>query len=276
MKKNRETYLYLMIMFSFCLVVIGMKTEAGIGLKPVLAEKTDGGSHSFFQKQKETGAPIQDLAKLTEGLKTENILLQEWTYYAREQVTDLKSEQEVREYAEQLKKKFPEWQWTEKNTAESWELTAVSPTSNHHTEMLQIMATHTKQPLTAYTVYRVSGKQWNEASEAFFKSPEFENRHSDIFREKPTVFACVKGLYSDTIDRALPETAKKLLSGFKATEIEALKEETFMSVSAASPLFFDSIDTKNENMNLQIGLRSEGLGGKTTVVVGTPIITIEY
>ena len=29
-------------------------------------------------------------------------------------------------------------------------------------------------------------------------------------------------------------------------------------------------------MNLQLGLRKQGMGGKTTLVVGTPIITIEY
>ncbi|WP_251554672.1 YwmB family TATA-box binding protein [Neobacillus muris] len=272
MKKNRETYLYAIILFCFCLVVIGNKTtEAGSSLEQPLAEKTDSVSRSFFQKN------AQDLAKISEVFDAENILLQEWTYYAREQATDFKSEDDVKEYAETLKKKFPDWQWTEKNTAESWELTAVSPTSNHHNEMLQIMATHTKQPLTAYTVYRVSGEQWNKASEAFFKSSEFENRHNDIFRENPTVFSCMKGFYSDTIvDRALAEKAGDLLTGFKATEIEALKEETFMSVSAASPMFSDSIGTKKSNMNLQIGLRSEGLGGETTVVVGTPIITIEY
>ena len=49
-----------------------------------------------------------------------------------------------------------------------------------------------------------------------------------------------------------------------------------MSVSAYSPLFSDSIENKKDNMNLQIGIRSEGMGGKTAIVVGTPIITIEY
>ena len=29
-------------------------------------------------------------------------------------------------------------------------------------------------------------------------------------------------------------------------------------------------------MNLQLGVRKQGLGAKTTIVVGTPIITIEY
>jgi len=49
-----------------------------------------------------------------------------------------------------------------------------------------------------------------------------------------------------------------------------------MSVSANSPMFTGSIENQRDNMNLQIGIRSERLGGKTTIVVGTPIITIEY
>ena len=83
----------------------------------------------------------------------------------------------------------------------------------------------------------------------------------------------MKGSISDKIDMALPTVANDLLKSFDGKKIEALKEETFMSVSANSPMFSDSIA---RDMNLQIGIRSEGLGAKTTVVVGTPIITIEY
>jgi hypothetical protein len=86
----------------------------------------------------------------------------------------------------------------------------------------------------------------------------------------------MKGTVGDKMNEALPKTANHLLSVFNATEIEALKEETFMSVSAKSPLFTGSIENQRDNMNLQIGIRSEGLGAKTTIVVGTPIITIEY
>jgi hypothetical protein len=139
--------------------------------------------------------------------------------------------------------------------------------------MLQIMATHTKQPASAYIVYRVSGKEWNKEMESFFTKDQFKNRLSDIFRGIPTVFSSMKGSISDKIDKAVPTIANEFMGIFKAEEIEALKEDNFMSVSANSPMFTDSIA---QDMNLQIGIRSEGLGTKTTIVVGTPIITIEY
>lgn len=214
-----------------------------------------------------------DLVRIAGAFQTEDILLEEWSFYAREHLVDLSTEKEVQEYVKELQQKFPDWDWSTSETSDKWEVTAVSPTSKHHTEMLQIMATHTKQPVDAYIVYRVSGKEWNEEMESFFTKNQFNNRLSDIFRGNPTVFSSMKGGISDKIDKAVPTIASDLMEIFKAKELEALKEDNFMSVSANSPMFTDSIA---QGMNLQIGIRSEGLGGKTTIVVGTPIITIEY
>lgn len=261
MKRNTRIFLGVILIVSFILVVIGNQTTEA------------GGSGTIFQKEV-SGA--QDLAKIGSVLQAEDILLDEWSFYAREHIAGMKSVQDVQEYAEELKLKFPDWNWSVTNTSQKWEVVAVSPPMKNHKEMLQIMATHTKQPVNAYIVYSVSGKAWNEATEAFFTSGQFKNRQSDIFRGKPTVFSCMKGVVSDKIETALPVAVSHLLSVFNAKEVEALKEESFMSVSAKSPMFEGTIEDQRDNMNLQIGLRSEGLGAKTTVVVGTPIITIEY
>jgi hypothetical protein len=214
-----------------------------------------------------------DIVKIAGAFQTEDILLEEWSFYAREHLVDLNTENEVQEYVKELKAQFPDWDWSSHETSDKWEVTAVSPTSKHHKEMLQIMATHTNQPVSAYIVYKVSGNEWNKEMESFFTENQFKSRLSDVFRGNPTIFSCMKGSVSDKIDTALPVVASELLEVFEAKETEALKEDTFMSVTANSPLFSDSIA---QDMNLQIGIRSEGLGGKTTIVVGTPIITIEY
>jgi hypothetical protein len=214
-----------------------------------------------------------DLVKIADAFQTEDILLEEWSFYAREHLVDLTTEKEVQEYVKELQQKFPDWDWSTSKTSDKWEVTAVSPASKHHTEMLQIMATHTKQPVNAYIVYRVSGNEWNKEMESFFTKDQVKNRLSDIFRGNPTVFSGMKGSISDKMDKAVPTITSELMEIFDAKEIEALKEDNFMSVSANSPMFSDSIA---RDMNLQIGIRSEGLGAKTTIVVGTPIITIEY
>jgi hypothetical protein len=256
MKRNSKILLSVITIISLILVVIGNQT-------------TEANVRSIFQKE-------MDLTKIGSILQAEDILLDEWTFYAREHLDGMKSEQEVKEYAKKLQQKFPDWEWSEKSTSEEWEVTAISPTSKYHKEKLQLMATHTKQPVNAYIVYSISGKEWNKSTEAFFTTNQFESKLTDIFRGNPTIFSCMKGTVGDKIDKALPKTVNHLLSVFNATEIEALKEETFMSVSANSPMFTGSIDNQRDHMNLQIGIRSEGLGTKTTIVVGTPIITIEY
>jgi hypothetical protein len=236
----------MMMIISLMMVVIGNKqTEAQSGL---------------------------DLLKITSVFETEDILLEEWTFYAREHLVSLNTEKKVQKYVKELQTMLPDWKWSFQKTDQKWEVTAVSPTTKHHKETLQILATHTKQPVSAYTVYKVSGNEWNEEQKSFFTEEQFENRLVDIFRENPSIFSSVKGSAYDKMNTALPA----LLAVLNAKEIEALKEENFMSVSAFSPMFSDSIENNKDNMNLQIGIRSEGLGGKTTIVVGTPIITIEY
>lgn len=222
------------------------------------------------------GERESDLQKIVSVFEGEDILLKEWSLYAREHLVNLKSADEVKEYARKLQERFPDWDWSESNAGQKWELTAVSPTSKHHKETLQIMTTHTKQPVDTYIVYKVSGTKWNKQAESFFKTNRYEKRITDIFHGKPTIFSCMKGEFNDNMNTTLTKKMDNLLAMFKAKQIEALKEDAFMSVTAQSPLFTESIENKKNHMNLQIGIRSKGLGANTTVIVGTPIITIEY
>jgi hypothetical protein len=230
----------------------------------------------FFQFGNQTtvsaGERDTDLEKLVTAFQNENIVLTGWSLYAREHLVNPKSADEVKEYARKLKKEYPNWEWSEKNTSQEWEVQAKSPTSKNHQELLQIMATHTKKPMDAYIVYRVSGKKWNKESASFFASDQYKNRLNDIFHGMPTIFSCIKGQLGDKIDSSLTKTTNNLMTFFNAKEIESLKEDHFMSVTANSPMLAGSIDHRN----LQIGVRTDGLGAGTTVVVGTPIITIEY
>lgn len=58
--------------------------------------------------------------------------------------------------------------------------------------------------------------------------------------------------------------------------MESLNEQRFVSISGFTNDWDHSIKTKNGKMNIQISLRSAGMGERTTVTVGTPIITTEY
>ena len=67
---------------------------------------------------------------------------------------------------------------------------------------------------------------------------------------------CIKGEFNDKIDKTLPLEMKHLLAVFKAKEVEALKEDAFISSSAYSTMFSESVEAGEKEMNVQLGIRS--------------------
>ena len=129
--------------------------------------------------------------------------------------------------------------------------------------------------LYSYIVYDIKGDRWEQAlTDSFYKS--LNSTIDDIFLENPTIFTCIKGEYNDKMEGVLYNQVDYLLEEFNAVRIESVKEETFVLVSAYTENWKNDIPTLTEKMNIQIALRKSGLDKKTTVVVGTPIITSEY
>ncbi len=78
------------------------------------------------------------------------------------------------------------------------------------------------------------------------------------------------------MEGGLFDQASQLLRDFQATPVEWLREESLVSLSAYTGQWKNVLPAANHQpINLQLALR-ERLGGKTRVVAGTPIITIEY
>ena len=137
------------------------------------------------------------------------------------------------------------------------------------------MQTVTDRQVQTYIVYEMTGKGWNEETREFIEG-SIGNRINDIFHGKSTIFSCVYGDFGDKMSKSVSEHVTSLLQAFQAQEIESLKEDSFISTTAYSPLFGETIQTMTDEINLQLGVRKQGLGAKTTIVVGTPIITVEY
>jgi len=214
---------------------------------------------------------IQTLASV---LQNENILITGWSLYARETLENANGQEDVKDLVEDLKAKLPNWTWTVGNDSNHGEIVAVSKSSRLH-EKMKIISTDINGQIHTYVMYEVRGQSWDKDTEAFL-SKNLPSRIFDIFRGNATTFSCIEGVINDKIDSALPVYKSKLLKAFNAKEIEGLEEDSFISTSAFSPLFDKSLSSEHD-MNLQLGLRkTDRLGGKTTLVVGTPIITIEY
>lgn len=207
-----------------------------------------------------------EIKTLASVLQDENILITGWSVYARETL----EEENVEELVDGLKVQLSEWTWSGSNG----ELTAVLESSGIQ-EKIKIVSTDTNGPVHTYVMYEVRGQQWNKNTETFLNK-NLPGRLFDIFRGNATTFSCIEGEINDKIKSALPVYKTKLLKAFQAEEVEGLEEDSFISTSAVSPLFDNSLSNDHE-MNMQLGLRkTDRLGAKTTLVVGTPIITIEY
>jgi hypothetical protein len=207
-----------------------------------------------------------EIKTLASVLQDENILITGWSVYARETL----EEENVEELVDGLKVQLSEWTWSGSNG----ELTAVLESSEIQ-EKIKIVSTDTNGPVHTYVMYEVRGQQWNKNTETFLNK-NLPGRLFDIFRGNATTFSCIEGEINDKIKSALPVYKTKLLKAFQAEEVEGLEEDSFISTSAVSPLFDNSLSNDHE-MNMQLGLRkTDRLGAKTTLVVGTPIITIEY
>jgi hypothetical protein len=205
----------------------------------------------------------QDLLTLVSVLQDEHILVKEWSLYSRKIVESGEQDQVIADLKDQL----AGWSWSE---SDEETITATSTSTNYNEEIKIV----TSQPNT-YVMYEVKGQGWDKQSEAFV-TKKWQDQILTIFDGQASTFSCIKGEFGDKMDEALPVFMNGLLDAFDAEKIEALEEENFLSTSAYSPLFSGSI-SEDHDMNLQLGLRKpDGMGGNTTLVVGTPIITIEY
>ncbi len=212
-----------------------------------------------------------DFMKLVEVLQSENVSIQEWSILARGQADILRTKESLVNYVSSLKEKLPHIEWEITEDKNGWKAIGLSQQSGIK-EKLEIMTTPKNSQENSYILYEVTGNA--QLVELQHLNKDYKNRIKDIFRQNPTIFTCIKGEINDTLAKVLSSKVDSILEGFQAKEVESLREENFVSVSAHSPLFTQFLN--EEQLNLQIAMRTQGMGGRTTIVVGTPIITFEY
>ncbi|WP_180955096.1 YwmB family TATA-box binding protein [Peribacillus deserti] len=216
-----------------------------------------------------------DLERIVKVLQSHDEMeIKEWSVFARGIDEETNTTDQYYKKVHDFKKKYAEFDWKQAENDNS--LTAAGTRKNKQTgtlETIKIMMTLTKSNPTTYILYETKGTQWTEDNLLYIKW-DFLLRTNDIFRENPSIFTCIKGEINDKIGKVLSFYVNEMVDEFLAHEIESIKEENFVSVSAHSTEFNSFL--MKDQMNLQLAMRKEGLGGKTTFVVGTPIITFEY
>ncbi|MEC1743950.1 YwmB family TATA-box binding protein [Schinkia azotoformans] len=166
-------------------------------------------------------------------------------------------------------------QQNESQSQNNSEIAVTKNTTAALKEQIIYVAYPHKDQLKTYLIYVIEGENWKPELMNDF-APSVQTKIGTMFDKSPQIFSCTKGQTGGKIDGVLYNQALKILKDFSADPIESLQEEAFVSVSAYTENWKNSIPEKNKEMNIQIALRESRLGASTTVVIGTPIITSEY
>jgi hypothetical protein len=208
-----------------------------------------------------------DLFKIASVLESKKMTIDQWSLHAREEMKP----HEAKETLEHLEKQYPQWSWNRSETENGWELEGTAPFEQGIHQKISVLSTKD----ISYLIYEADGNGWSEKTKEIILTSVFEKTEG-IFHGDALIFSCVSSQINDKIDKPVSKYAVELLAAFEAEEIELLNEEHFRATTAFSPLFSQSLKNVSDEINLQIGVRKEGLGEKTDIVVGTPIITVEY
>lgn len=212
-----------------------------------------------------------DIEKLAYAVQVQRGTIIEWSLHTRE----LAEQPSQKWTVTKLKAIFSDWDWSSSYTEGNKTVTGIKHHGNIE-EKIKVVTADNKDDIVSYASYEISGKMWDnnmsKKAEMLFRS-----RTETIFNknQKPVVFSCIKGIFNED-DEFAQSQMNGLLSSLLATEKEALIEEDFISISAYSSLFSQSLSLHGEEMNLQIGLRKSNSGQGTYFTVGTPILTNEY
>ncbi|RPK08963.1 YwmB family TATA-box binding protein [Priestia endophytica] len=217
--------------------------------------------------------PIEELAH---GVHKSEGTITEWSIYNREQI-DVTTKAAFESKVALLKKKYAHFQWSIQKDKEVWKAVGVEKEKKYGiNEKIQLLMTLKKEHHQSYIIYDVKGKQWSQEVWSYF-NPYLTKKNEELFTGNFESFACIRGHFNDNIKGVLSLGSQKLLKAFKADSVEELSEEAFVSVTAYTEMWEDVLLTQDQQrMNLQIAIRNQGMGEKTTFVVGTPIITSEY
>lgn len=217
---------------------------------------------------------FDQLLQLTHEMQQQPFKITNWSLYSR----TIRSIPDLAMYQQQvsrLKLAHENFNWSKESEKGQY----VSYIGTHFVknlgikETIRFMLYPQKNTYKAYLIYSVKGTVWNNQIWKEF-SPTAHKRMSQLFKQSPQLFSCISGEESDKMDIILSKKANDILKDFSAKKVEQLKEKTFVSLSAYTNVWNQSIQTNDHKMNLQVALRH--VGHTITLTIGTPIITTEY
>ncbi|MFF2877326.1 YwmB family TATA-box binding protein [Gottfriedia sp. NPDC057991] len=208
---------------------------------------------------------VGQLNRFADVLNKKDISVTSWNLYARE----AKMNTSVSKIVGKYKADFKNFKWTKTDNGNK-----IIGTFNHNLVTERIVVTSTGNN-SSYVIYELSGTKWDQQAEKE-TNKLIKNSLENIFSKEPTFFTCIKGTMGGKLEGVLQGIKNDFLGTFKATKIEEIKEGAFVSVSAYTEQWNDALVANGKKINLQIAIRENNVDKSTTIIIGTPIITVEY
>lgn len=208
-------------------------------------------------------------------LKAQHAQITGWNIYAREPQDTHASKLEVKKGAATIQAKLDDYKWQvmpARDGAFGW--VGIKKAKLGHAQWrVSYIAYPNGNGYQTVILYQGSGKsfipaQWGETRD------EMSAEIARIFNGQEHLYSCVSAYRNDKMKRTLLEEGKRYLKLFSAIPVEQLQEKTFVSISAYNGAWNNAIDTSKKKMNIQAALRNDG--DRTIIVLGSPIITVEY
>lgn len=218
----------------------------------------------FLFGMEETTEWTQDINILAKTIEHMNGELIEWSLYAREPVH--LTNEDWKQTKSLLEKEFPQFDWVYSNTlmTGTWEKASF-------TIKLQIVKSETALDSPAFLSFEIKGNSWDSTIEK--ETNQLVNEQtSKLFKNKPQLFSCIKGQFNAENIEIIMEVMEYL----QAEKVESIVETDFQSITAHSPFFMQQLAYEDKHINMQLGMRKSNLGVRPILVIGTPILTIEY
>lgn len=218
--------------------------------------------------------PIDRIALFSARLASEGATIDQWSVYARQQNEEQIDKSKFDQIIEAAKKNFSDYTWHSLKKSGGiigWQ--GNKAVKSGYKMELTYFAIPSDGAYRIDTIYQASGPTFNKWLWSG-QSRQIREEITKVFQEQVHIFSCVRAHDSDKMNVGLLKAGERYLQPFSAVPIERLKEKTFVSISAYTGIWNDSIYSGNRKMNIQVALRNDG--NRTVITLGTPIITLEY
>ncbi|MBN8203920.1 YwmB family TATA-box binding protein [Bacillus sp. NTK034] len=221
----------------------------------------------FFYSQ--VGQSKEDnLLSIVNSLDDMNAKISEWSLYYKYDVNYSDSLSTFREHEANLKSKYPNFQWEENRIGDHHIIITGKLNGNITREQIVLTALKEGNRYKLLQTYSFTSEIWSQ--------DEYE-RLTNILENKHNLYFTVKSKLKPDQHQKLSDKANNILEKLSAQPVEQLVEENFVSVSAYKNSWKNFLPTRNnEKMNLQLGLRNNQEDKLISIIIGSPIITIEY